>query len=519
MKYTVGFPGDIFIALAVTTFLALAATTPALSCVPEEKRIVRYCRDQPPLARLFNVVWPDSTPYQVAVVAGVARYPNLPEREQLPPVNHDVDTLRKMLIDKFEFDEVIVLKDQDFSLDNLRYIFSNYIPGQLQAQRSSQVLFAYSGHGADYRGTGYLFFSNTTTIDPHSPSDLAHALDMDELKVIMKNTVRASTHFLALLNSCKGGYFVEGGQFTFGGDALSARGAHGITAGGRENYVHAKSNVGSGQGSVFFEMLFAALGGERTILNGIVFENPALNDGILDTVSLSNFLHNTVRTIENYTFGPQMGRLDRGTGRGEGYFFFITNQDKAKRALQSRFPESWSRVFGPNHPYQARGWVDIRGQWLSLGRPIPYPAQINDLDSETLLFINERKGASTGKRLNANTVQADGWGNITAELRLGGKLLLWSNGTWWSRDSFDQIRGSVDKAHPLTGTWRFAGHAVSVAWPFPRLLFTNADGEMSFGKFIDDTTVEATDWGKMRGRRIEAGSVILWENGTWWGSQ
>jgi hypothetical protein len=331
--------------LAIPTALAVGTSGPALACVPEKSKITSYCQSQPVLSRLLSVVWPDSAPYQIAVIGGIARYPNLPKAQQLPPVDYDVDTLTTLLRTKLGFDEVIVLKEKDFSRENLKYLFSEYIPTQLQGRKNSQVLFAYSGHGADYRDTGYLFFSDTTTIDPKNYADLSQAMDMDDLKLLMKPTLLEATHVLALLNSCKGGYFVEGGSFTFGAGALGVRGAHGITAGGRENYVHANPNVGSGKGSVFFEMVFAALNGSGINLNGVNFSDPAEKDGILSTINLANFLNDTIQKIEDYRFGPQMGRLYPAK-QGEGYFFFVTNQTKATQALRQNYPKSYAKAFG-----------------------------------------------------------------------------------------------------------------------------------------------------------------------------
>jgi hypothetical protein len=117
--------------LMIAAVLGVTNIRPAFSCPPERLKISSYCQTQPVLSRLLSVVWPDSAPYQIAVVAGIARYPNLPKALQLPPVDYDVDTLTALLRDKLGFDEVIVLKDMDFSRDDRRYIFSEYIPGQL----------------------------------------------------------------------------------------------------------------------------------------------------------------------------------------------------------------------------------------------------------------------------------------------------------------------------------------------------------------------------------------------------
>jgi hypothetical protein len=335
--------------MAAFGIVSLTLASPAVSCVPESKNIKAFCQDQPLLSRLLSVVWPDSAPYQIAVVAGVSRYPNLPVSNQLPPVEYDVDTLVKLLREKFGFDEVIVLTGTTFSPENIRYLFSQYIPSRLAEKKNTQVLFTFSGHGADYNDTGVLFLSDTRTIDPQNWSDLDRSIDLQELKVLMRPTIYEATHFLALLNSCKGGYFLEGGPASFGPTSvLDAKGAHGITAGGKRNNVYARPNIGSGKGSVFFEMLFAALNGSGVNLNGTLFPDPAADNGILSTVKLATFLNSTIEKIEDYKFGPQMGTLD--PKKGDGYFFFVTNEERANAQLKKLYPKSWEKAFGSIPP-------------------------------------------------------------------------------------------------------------------------------------------------------------------------
>ena|SRR5215831_10430698 len=72
---------------------------------------------------------------------------------------------------------------------------------------------------------------------------------------------------------------------------------------------------------------------------------------------------------------------------------------------------------------------------------------------------------------------------------------------------------------PLTGNWRYGGQPAAVSGGIPNLVFKNEHGALSNGRFIDDVTVVASDWNNLRGRRLDGGSVILWENGTWWQAQ
>src|SRR5262249_25020672 len=157
------------------------ASSAAHACLPPERsKLTRQCTPESQVTKLLNVVFGElSKPRQIAVVAGVSRYSNLPRELQLPPADYDIESFSRLLIGRLSFDEVIVLKDKDFNKENIEYIFGIYLPGLLSENDKSRVLFAYSGHGADYQDAGYLFFEDTKTIAPSSYDDLSAALDMN----------------------------------------------------------------------------------------------------------------------------------------------------------------------------------------------------------------------------------------------------------------------------------------------------------------------------------------------------
>jgi hypothetical protein len=285
-----------------------------------------------------------SKPRQIAVIAGVSRYSNLPRELQLPPADYDIESLSRLLIDRLSFDEVIVLKDKDFNRANIEYVFGIYLPGLLTENEKSRVLFAYSGHGADYQDAGYLFYEDTKTA-PRKYEDLSSALDMNVLKAMLQPTMHKAQQFLALINACNGGYFLTDAGFSFGSSYFEERGAHAITAGGADDSVHALPNVGSGQGSVFFEMVSAALSATGATVNAKKFEDPA-KDGLLNVTQLASFLVDTVQVIENYKIKPRMGSIASTAAGKQGEFFFVTDREKAKAALTSQFPSGAARVFG-----------------------------------------------------------------------------------------------------------------------------------------------------------------------------
>jgi hypothetical protein len=347
-------PSTILILFLSIVFIFVAAISSAHSastCLPKPYQgLETSCLQETRFDRLLSVAFGDGAkPRQIAVIAAVSKYPALPQGLQLPAAATDIGMLQRVLIDKLGFDEVITLQNEDFSFQNLRYIFENYLPDLLQANPKSRVLFAYSGHGSDFDDQGFLYFSNTATINAGSYAELTDALNLTTLKVMMAPTMRNAQQFLALINSCNGGYFLNVGA-SFGASALDEKGAHGITAGGAKDAVHAYSNVGTGKGSVFFEMVVAALSGQEVTVGGRKFENPAKDDGILTATRLEDFLATTIGIIENYKLSPRMGALT-GTGPGnQGEFFFVTNYDLARAALSSRFPKSAERVFGNSPP-------------------------------------------------------------------------------------------------------------------------------------------------------------------------
>jgi hypothetical protein len=69
-------------------------------------------------------------------------------------------------------DEIFVLANDDFSTNNLRYLFRIYIPEAIRSGVNARVVMAYSGHGAnDGVGDGYLLGRGARTL-----SDIVDAI-------------------------------------------------------------------------------------------------------------------------------------------------------------------------------------------------------------------------------------------------------------------------------------------------------------------------------------------------------
>ena len=77
-----------------------------------------------------------------ALIAGVSRYPNMPliDRE-LKPAAEDIKNLQEYLKTYEFFDEIVVLKDGDVTLENLQFFLQTYFSERLKKFPKSRFLF------------------------------------------------------------------------------------------------------------------------------------------------------------------------------------------------------------------------------------------------------------------------------------------------------------------------------------------------------------------------------------------
>ena len=153
-----------------------------------------------------------------ALLAGVTRYPNMPEgRQELAPAAEDLRQLESYLRAQEFFDEIVVLQDGDVTLDNLAYFLQSYFPDRLQRFPKSRFVFAYSGHGMvegpPGRPTGYLLKATATSLE-----DKTNAIPMRVLRVLIDHVVDAGHQVLVLVNACYSGAFLS--RRPFGGTTV-----------------------------------------------------------------------------------------------------------------------------------------------------------------------------------------------------------------------------------------------------------------------------------------------------------
>jgi hypothetical protein len=144
--------------------------------------------------------------------------------------------------------------------------------------------------------------------------------------------------------------------------------------------------------------------------------------------------------------------------------------------------------------------------------PNPSLAQIASAGDGNYKFTNEFGSVVSGRRNDENNVEVTGaWGHLTGRLQDKSSLLLWTNGTWWSRSNFDGI--SSEQVKSLTGPWYFAGMGARVGGTDQAPVFYNERGGVAPGRLQGDTLILA--WG-LKAKLLSGGKTILWSNGTYW---
>ncbi len=294
-----------------------------------------------------------------ALIAGVSHYPRLPVgSRELRPAQADRDELVPYLQKEEFFDEVVVLWDDDMSLENLSYFLQEYFSRRVAKFPKSRFLFAYSGHGFLDRDESYLLRSSAGSFE-----DKGSAVNLRQVRALIDGVVRSGYQVLVLLNSCYAGAFLT--NTSFGGRYLPKHpGAHAITAGAANEKTWSDSRIGPG--SVFFETLLAGLGGAAD-------QFPNGGDGIITATELYAYLRQEVQISTDQRQCPQLG--DLSAKQSEGEFFFLNRA----RQVRAKLVPDWNPILSVSSggiekqtPGRAQGEAagDER-EWATVAGTIP----------------------------------------------------------------------------------------------------------------------------------------------------
>ncbi|APO72203.1 peptidase C14 caspase domain-containing protein (plasmid) [Rhizobium gallicum] len=321
-----------------------AGTSVCHGCLPPDSRLNVYCREESTLSQLFRVVFgSQAKPRTIAVVAGVSEYAGLPI---LNASANDINELVEVLQER-KYDEIIQIKNADFTRDNLEFIFLKYLPPVLRQHRNAQLLITFSGHGNEFDGEGYLLLPTGKKLEISDYDDTTEGwLSMGMLKEIIGRSVQYAHQTLILINSCKSGHFIT--RQEFGDDALAGPSVQVITAGGPRDSVAADESVGSFGGSIFFEAVVASLRGEplRTATGPI--PTPDLSNGVLTTDKMLTIIQDASNKAYGGSVLPIPGTFTRTPKDTvtSGSYFFILDEVRAKVFFSERYPDNFRTLFG-----------------------------------------------------------------------------------------------------------------------------------------------------------------------------
>ena len=310
----------IFIVL-LFPFQAIAIQVPA-----EYQEFIKTAKKQTKplwkrLCEQFSVCEMSAADISVALVIGVSKYRYL---TRLESTQNDASELVEFLLDSGEFEQVILLTEEDATKRAIEYFMEDYVPTLLQGSRKrSRFLFYFSGHGERRPGTGrgYLRLANNPK---HAYSQ---SIGMDEVHAWANFNTRNAIHSMFLIDACMSGIV---GQQAMGkarfdiqrhpADLIKQSAGILITAGTEDQKAHANTYW---DGSLFNAVLLHGLRGAA---------DRVPSDGVITSQELFAYLDSAVSNESNQTQSPQRWELRKFQS---GDFFFLS-PTRGKRLKQKR---------------------------------------------------------------------------------------------------------------------------------------------------------------------------------------
>ena len=185
-----------FVAFLVAFAALAAAQTPPKQPPQKQVRDLKIEKeDETPLPTGQTI------PRSYAVIVGISRYKNLPDKLQLQFAERDAQSIHTILISpeggNFKAENVHILAGEQATLAGLRREIDGWLPSV--AKEGDRVLIYFAGHGFLAGGKGFLapydFDMNKIT---------ASGYPMDDLGAIIGTKIKATSKIL-LTDSCHSG--------------------------------------------------------------------------------------------------------------------------------------------------------------------------------------------------------------------------------------------------------------------------------------------------------------------------
>jgi lysozyme len=273
----------------------------------------------------------------IGLIIAIDSYPNMPGHD-LSAAAVDAQRLQDFLIDNQHFDEVIVLRNADATVENINYFLEDYLPNHADdykgadGQGKARLLIAYTGHGRQQTPNVQAAFILSSASDPNGSSDI---YKMTDFTGDVANLAGHYFHVLTLINACFGANFFTNGN-TGAAGTPTAPGSFAITAGSPRDEVQA---LIPSRGSLFFDLIvnsisrgeadpesdqyYVTTGDGSVQLQGSLTLSLALENYLTGAFYRINAIQKKADpnflTISAPFFGPVQ------SGMAQGGFFFISN--------------------------------------------------------------------------------------------------------------------------------------------------------------------------------------------------
>lgn len=272
-------------------FAGVLALASAWAAQQPQQRDLKVEKDETPAKAA-----PVSIPRSYALVVGIGRYQNLPEKLQLLYSERDAESIYSILISpeggNFRAENVHKLTGSKATLANLRREIEEWLPSV--AKDDDRVLIYFAGHGFVYQGKAYLA---PYDVDPARIDATGYA--MDALGVAIGSRIRARYKIL-LTDSCHSGAITpEDTQHINRTLADLQKSVFSLTASRDRERSFESPDWGGGHGIFTYYVVKG--------MEGSADEN---GDGIVTADELAEYVHSNVREA---TKGQQNPTSDRGS--------------------------------------------------------------------------------------------------------------------------------------------------------------------------------------------------------------
>lgn len=270
----------------------------------------------------------------IGLVIAIDSYPNMPNGN-LPAAKVDGDRLVRFLIENQKFDEVIVLRNENASADNINYFLHKYLPNRAtEFNKMARLLIAYSGHGRYGTSDGQTDVPAAFVLSAaKDPGGFENMYRMQEFASAVEALAARYFHVLTLVNACYGGNFFTSGKPGGNPDTFVQRGSYALTAGSSDDFV---LSLIPKRGSIFFDLIIEGVStGEADPLYWEAYSvigddgERVQQKGLTRTLALTTYLSSSYAKIVRLNSkadskfnlsAPWIGPAQQGIAFG-GFFF------------------------------------------------------------------------------------------------------------------------------------------------------------------------------------------------------